>query len=303
MSKINWQKLGYDDLVRNFFAKRPKDVDGVANTSAMYYQTWILKKVFARFEFSGVPAGWDIDYMLEALFLDGYFIITDTELGVIPLKCGLTGINVFNHPTEAIIANPVLGGFRRVIDEDCALVKLQYDFNGIRDMVNRYSALLAMCDSSIAVNLMNSKVAFIGMAGSKAQAATMQSMYDQISCGNPAVFVNEDSVNPASFFFNHVKENYIADQVQLTKRKIIDEFLTEIGINNANTDKKERLVTDEVAANNQEVMCNIEHWLSNITEGLEQANRLFNLNLSVEIKKFEGGGSSESTEPSNIQSE
>lgn len=295
-----YNPVGYDDLKREFFAERPKDVDGVANASAVYYQKWILKKVFSIFDFKGLPDNWDYDYLMTTLFLEGKFCITDTDVGVIPLRCGVAGINIFNHPTEAIIANPVLGNFRRKIYPEwrsvsmgaaeyelpCALVKLQYTYLGISDMINRYAALLSMCDSAIAVNLMNSKVAFIGLAGSKAQANTMKKMYDMISAGNPAVFVRGDVVNQESFFFNHVKENFIGNDVQMLKRSIINEFLTEIGINNANQDKRERLVTDEVAANDVEIRANVEHWLYNINEGLKAANELYNMNLSCEIRKY-----------------
>ena len=295
-----YNPIAFDDLKNEFFARTPKDVDGVANASAFYYQKWILKKVFSIFEFVNFPEHWDLDYVLTALFLDGHFCITDTDAGVLPLKCGVTGINVFNHPTEVIIANPVLGNLRRKIypesghaglqgklaEEKCALIKLQYDYMGIWDLISRYSAMLAMCDSSIAVNLMNSKVAFIGLAADKKQAQTMKKMYDMISAGQPAVFVKGDVVNQESFFFNHVKENFVANDIQILKRKIINEFLTEIGINNANMDKKERVNTDEVAANDEEVRANVEHWLTNVNEGLGYANELYNLKLSCRMKTY-----------------
>lgn len=297
---MEYNPVAYDDLKREFFAERPKDVDGVANASAIYYQKWILKKVFSVFDFNGFPKDWDFDYILTTLFLEGHFCITDTAAGVIPLRCGVAGINIFNHPTEAIIANPVLGNFRRKIypewqsasmgsaedEKPCALVKLQYNYLGIVDMINRYSSLLSMCDSAIAVNLMNSKVAFIGLASSKGQARTMKKMYDMISAGNPAVFVRGDVINQDTFFFNHVKENFVGNDIQLLKRSIINEFLTEIGINNANLDKRERLVTNEVEANDIEIRANVEHWLYNINEGLNAANELYGMNMSCEIRKY-----------------
>ena len=281
-----WENVPFTDLVNDFFAAKPKDVDGVANTSALYYRDFLLKKVFAILDWKNVPDNWDVDYMNEHLFLDGLFCITDTSAGVLPLSCGVAGINVFNHPTRCIIANPVLGNFERVIDETCALVKLQYNFIGIDRMLRRYSYLLASCDSAIAVNLMNSKVAFIGLAENEKQAKSMQLMYDQISCGKPAVFVKKDQINETNFYFNHVKENYVADSIQELKRSIVNEFLSEIGINNQNFEKKERMITDEVNANNEEISCNVQHWLDNIKTGVNVANKLYNLNLSVNLRNF-----------------
>ena len=290
----------FSDLVHEFFARKPKEVDGVANTSSMYYRDYLLKKILSRFEFDNIPSYWDLDYFLEVLFLEGKVCITDTGVGVIPLKCGTTGVGVFEQPTEVIIANPVLGNMRRTIDVDCALIKLQYNYQGVGCMINRYSTLLAMCDSSISVNLMNSKVAYVFKAASKSQAATLETMYDQVSCGKPATFVGENgALNSENFFTFPVKENFVANDIQLLKRKIVDEFLTDIGINNANTDKKERLITDEVNANNNEVSANIQHWYDNISDGIKRANTMYNLNLSVKIRDF-GGLNVEPSKPDGI---
>ena len=266
------------------------------------YTEWCLKKLFGAFEFSGIPETWDYDYFLTHLFIDGYIAVTDTAIGVIPLLCGVTGINVFDHPTTAIFSNPVLGNFERELFGEnratsCALVKLQYDYNGVMPIVERYAELLAMCDNSIAVNLRNSKVAFIGFVSSKQQAATVQKMYDDIDSGKPAVYVKHgDGLTSDDIYYNHVKETYIANDVQLLKQSIKNDFLTEVGLNNANTDKRERLIVDEVNANNDEVQANVQHWLDNIREGLTHANELFGLNLSVKLRKFDGGGENDNAE-------
>ena len=275
---------GYDDLVKDFFAQRPKEVDGVANASALYYRRWMLRKLFSIFKFSGIPDTWDMDYFLQNLFLPGYVCITDTPIGVIPLQCGYTGINVYNHPTTCVIANPVLGSFERTIGDDCVLIHLQYDYSGVEPMLRRYAYLFAACDSSISVNLMNSKVAFVGEAKTKAQAATLQKMYDQISCGKPAVFANTTD-GETTWQLMRVKDTFIADTVQNLKETIKQEFLTEIGIKNSNTQKRERLITAEAERNDDETRINVEHWLYNIRKGLDEANNMFGLSLGVELNR------------------
>lgn len=295
----NAENIPFDDMLRNFFAKRPKDVDGVANTSSLYYKNWMLKKIYARFEF-GMPRSWDYDYFLETLFR-GHITITDTRLGVVALKSGLTGINIYEHPTRAIFANPVLGNFERTIDVDCAVIKLQYDYQGVDWLLERYATLLAMCDSGIAVNLMNTKSTYVFGATSKAQSESYKKMYDDITQGMPAVFVNGDSINKEQMFTMPAKENFIADNIQLLKRKIINEFLTDIGINNSNLDKRERLTDDEVNANNEEVRFNIMHWYDNIQEGIKRANELFpEINLSCTIRNVKGGLKDDVTESSGL---
>lgn len=258
-----------------------------SNTSGqLYYQELLLKKIFSRFEFK-IPETWDINYFLTILFIGGYIAITDTALGVIPLKCSFTGINVFNRPTEIIIANPVLGNLRRTIDDDSILLKLQYDYIGVMPIVNRYAALLAECDSSISVNLRNSKVTLIASAANKAQAKTLEAMYKKMDKGDPIVIISEDAINQETFNYMPVRNSYVADSIQELKRSIISEFLTEIGVNNnAQSSKKERLIVDEINSNDTETQLNIQHWLDNIEEGFEKANKMFNLDLSVKLRDF-----------------
>lgn len=280
------KNIPFDDLLRNFFARKPKDVDGVANTSCEYFKQFLLKKIFARFEFN-IPESWDLDYFLSVLFREGHITITDTGVGVVALRSGLTGIGIYNQPTTAIFANPVLGNFERTIDVDCAVIKLQYDYQGVMWLVERYATLLAMCDSGIAVNLMNTKASYVFGATSKAQAESYKKMYDDITQGKPAVFVNADAINKETMFTMPAKENFIADDIQLLKRKIINEFLTEIGIDNTNLDKRERLTTQEVTANDEEVRFNIMHWYDNIQDGIKRANILFpEINLSCKIREY-----------------
>ena len=282
------EKMAWSDLLRNFFAPKPKDVDGVANQSSLYYRNWCLRKIFGVFEISGAPTTWDLDYLYQHLFLDGYISVTDTDIGVIPLKCGITGINVFEHPTTCIFANPVLGNFQREIGRDCELVKIQYNYQGVSQMIQRYSTLLAMCDSSVAVNLMNTKVANVFGASSKQQAETMKKMYDEINSGRPAVFINDEIAKKLSenVVNLRVKESYIADSIQILKQNIMNDFMSEIGIQNANTEKRERLIESEINSNRQEVMTSAQHWLDNIKEGFDNVNAMFGLNLTVKIREY-----------------
>ena len=271
------------DLLNRYFAIQPETVEGLNNTSVIYYTQQLIKKLFGVFEIQGAPDNWDINYMKERIFLDGKLCITDTAMGVLPLQTGVAGLDVFNHPTTCVITNPVLGSFERTIDSDCALVLLQFDFGNVWPMINRYAALLASCDGSIAVNLINSNVTAIFGAETKKEAESYKLMYDKITRGEPGVFIGEAMAKKLAerLLFNRVKESYVADQIEDLKHQLVDDFLTDIGVENANTDKRERLVTNEVNSNYQEVRSGAEHWLDNINAGFDRANELYGLNLSM----------------------
>ena len=65
-------------------------------------------------------------------------------------------------------------------------------------------------------------------------------------------------------------------------RKIEAMFDTDVGIPNANTDKKERLVTDEVNANNVETATRCELWLEQLQTACEETNTMFGIDMSVD---------------------
>lgn len=279
----------YEDLLNEFFARKPKDVDGVANASTAYYRDKLFRIILARFFIKNTPDQWDYDYLMCHIFGDGVITITDTSAGVLPLKCGLSGIGIFDEPTQCIVANPVLGNFTRNIHENCEILRINYNYRGVYPLINRYAVLLAMCDSGISVNLMNTKVTYVFGAADKGQANTFKKLYDMVTMGEPAVFTTKGNTAmlKENIFIMPAKQNYIADDIQITKRKIVNEFLTDIGINNANIDKRERLNTDEVNANNEELKCNIQHWIDNLEDGIGRVNAMFDLDLELEVRDFD----------------
>ena len=63
-----------------------------------------------------------------------------------------------------------------------------------------------------------------------------------------------------------------------------------LGINNNNTDKKERLLVDEVNANNEFILVNIDHMYEERKKACEEINRKFGLNITVNRREVEGIG-------------
>lgn len=254
------------------------------------------------------PKEWELDFILNTLMFKGFFAITDTQAGVIPLYCGVDGYNYWNYPTRANFAVPVLGNFIRQIGTDCELVFLERTvkktFWNFRELIDIYAYKLASTDSAIDINLFNSKVGFVAEAESKAQADTIKGMYNKISEGVPLVVYRADALQKdgLQIFFGEVKKNFIADVLQDSKRTIINEYLTCIGVNNANTDKRERLITGEVDANNVELSCNIALWKENLKLQVDKVNNMFkdvNFDMKLQFDQMEidkqlGGGNNDS---------
>ena len=111
----------------------------------------------------------------------------------------------------------------------------------------------------------------------------MQRVYDDISKGKPAVFIrkNPDESNDHALF-NNVKNSFIGIELLDVKRSILNEFMSEIGINNANTQKRERLITGEVDSNKAELSANIYVWYENLKTCIDKVNKKYNLNINFD---------------------
>ena len=96
---------------------------------------------------------------------------------------------------------------------------------------------------------------------------------------------------------------FIAKDLETVKRQIKNDLLSDIGVNNANQDKRERMITDEVNGNEEEVRSAAEHWIETVNEGLTVANKLYNLNLRFVKKDLGGEKQNELSESSDLGSD
>lgn len=272
-----------------------------------YFTKYLLQKAMSVFEWD-LPETWNKDYFLYVLYCWGYVAVVNTDkFGVIPQGCGLKGYDVFYAPTHAVIANPLLSGILEPrIGTQCELLKLQPDFSGILDLVGHYAEQMALASQSVSVNLLNSKLSYVFTAKTKALAESLKKMYDQIASGEPAVVIDSRLKNAADgeetwkSFEQNVGGNYIVTNLLSDLRKIEAMFDTEIGIPNANTDKRERLIQDEVNANNIETYSKCAMWLENLQDACKRVNDMFGLSISVrwrEIPMIGGGADGSNAEP------
>ena len=84
-----------------------------------------------------------------------------------------------------------------------------------------------------------------------------------------------------------MRSDYIADKLEDLRRALVNDFLTEIGINNANLSKRERLNSDEVNANNEEVLALSLVALENMNDGFKRLNELMGGDyMGVKLREY-----------------
>ena len=280
------------DFINRYNAKiKPSAVHSQENATTWYFRRYLIQKIISVYEFKGIPETWSKDYFLYTLFCFGFVAIVETDkFGVIPQHCSLYGYDVFYRPTNVNVVNPLLrGNLTPRIGTECALIRMQPDYGSCWDIVAYYADLLSLSTEALAVNLVNSKLAYVFACEDKTVAESFKKMYDQMNQGNPAVFADkklfmEDGEPAWDTFQNNLKQNYIAKDILEDMTKIDARFCTEIGIPNVNMAKESGVTDNEVEANNIDTKTKASLWLETIREGLDKANELFGLNLSVDFR-------------------
>ena len=276
------------DYINLYNASRSPSTVHVKNSRLRnYFRKYLMQKAISVFKWQ-LPDEWDKDYFLYTLYGAGFIAILDTDrYGVSCQQCAPGGYNLYYRPSYVIVTNPLLPTMTLNIDRDCILVKLQPDYSSICDIVGYYADQLALASEAMGVNLVNTKSGIVFGAENKAQAEAYKKMFDNLSEGDPATVIGKNLLNddgsPAWFpFVASVKESYVTSDILSDMRKIEAMFDTDIGIPNANTDKRERLISDEVNANNVETATRCELWLETVRKEFEKANAMFGLDLSVD---------------------
>ena len=130
-------------------------------------------------------------------------------------------------------------------------------------------------------------MSYVFTAGNKAAAESMKKLYDQIASGNPAAFadkslMSDDGTPARQSFEQNVGQNFIAPEILQAMRTIEHMFDTDIGIPNANIDKRERLNSQEVDSNNVETASKCSLWLDSLQQSCKRVNKMFGLHTSVD---------------------
>ncbi len=279
---------GYGDINLYNADQSPSTIHTRNTALTRYFRKYLLQKAISVFKWT-LPDEWDEDYFKYVLYGIGYIAVLETKtFGVICQGGALGGYNLYYRPSYIVITNPLLKGtITANINQDCALIKLQPDYTSIMDIVSYYADMMALCAEGVGMNLANVKTATIFGAETKQQAETFKKAFDVVMDGNPIAVTGKNLFDqdgkPAWFpFTQKLKEQYITGDILADMRKIEAMFDTDIGIPNANTDKKERLVTDEINANNVETATRCELWLESIRKGIKKANSMYGLNLAVD---------------------
>lgn len=254
-------------------------------TDYLFRLSLLAKSVF---KWSGLPNGIDEKWIEKYLFTMGNCLFyKDDNLGFMVAKCNMTStVNAYDEPTAV---RPYATNYHNtktyINNVDAILIRNNDDCIPTKDTIMLYAYRLAKIDRIIDVNIEAQQMPNIIKCSEK-QRLTLKQVIKQKQDNEPVIWADKNLDLEGVEVLNTAAP-IVFPELALQKQRIWNECMTFLGINNANQDKKERLVESEVSANDEQIEQSAYVMLKARQEACKRINELFNLNISVELRKRE----------------
>lgn len=244
-----------------------------------------------RFRWENLPNGLESRHIESALFMNGqaYFYRDDVR-GLTCLPCTPIGLNYLGDPTSV---NVTAVDFTKTIFLDPS--SNNEEEKGIRILENdmqvapvfhlmHYVDLMNETEQTIFMNLGQQRFPFI-VPTSVENEISVKNLFGKIDNFVKTIFADKnmtDNINgKEGIKVLQTGVPYLLDKLQDFKHDYEAELFTYLGLNNANTDKKERMVVDEVNVNNGQILMSLDIGYKNRLKACELINERYGLNVKV----------------------
>lgn len=254
------------------------------NRTYLQYYNRLLELAINMYEWKNLPDTVDERFLELTLFSDGMAVyFRDEILGDLCLQTMIGGnLDVYRIPMErtAYAAN----GYQVRLDPtNSVIIFNNYTHTNSMLDIEMYARRLYNIERTIDVNV-NAQKTPVMVVGSEAQRLTLKNLMMQYDGNEPFIY-GDDKLNVNALNVLRLDAPYVADKLNILKRQIWNEALTYLGIENSNTEKKERLVTDEITSNLGGVEAQRFCRLNARRKAADQINAMFGTNITVDFRE------------------
>lgn len=199
-------------------------------------------------------------------------------------RCTLGGTyNIYWEPTQYNIY--ASNGFNKRITADRGeIIYNTYLRTPTIAYLDNYAARLAEAQAFIQVNLNACKTPVLIEMDDANQELTLKNAYAKYEGNTPVIFSLKKMGLSEAIKAIDLKPQFYVDKMQIYIRQVWNEAMTFIGIQNVDTEKRERLVTSEAEGNIQQVQMARKTMLDSRQDGARRANEKFGWDISVEFR-------------------
>lgn len=217
-------------------------------------------------------------FIEKTLIENGYcFCYSDPDYGLVCMPCSLVGLNIYNEPTQIQITSPLIN--KTLNASDGVLIYNNYTKTGMLPIILNYVDRLTEIETTINTNIYLQKTPYIIVADNKTEKS-IREVTSQITSNKPIIIVKANlAENLQNLTLN---TNFVADKLLEIKQQIENEFLTFIGLNNnSQTNKKERMLVDEINVNNDYINRNVDILYNARELACKKINEKFGVNWKI----------------------
>jgi hypothetical protein len=241
------------------------------------------------YKWNGLPNGIDEKHLERYLFSEGRCMFyKDSKVGWIITKCADCGsLNYYDEPTQlrpVVTGNLPLDLEPRAPGKDCVLIYNNDLAYPTARTIMMYAARLTEIQRTIDINIHAQKTPVLIKASDKTRLSAKQ-VYAKWSGFEPLIITDKNLSDGVSMEALHIAAPIVFDKLAIEKNKLWNECMTFLGINNANMDKRERLVDDEVQANNEQIGYSAEVMLKSRQRAAEAMSELCGTEITVELRR------------------
>lgn len=236
------------------------------------------------FEWKNLPYDIDPRFLELTLFTHGMAVFFYEEVveRYLALRTMIGGnLDVYSVP-KIRRAYAVNGYKKDLNDKDSVLIFNNYLREPSFPTVQLYAKRLYEVERAIDVNVKAQKTPIMILCD-ESQRLTMKNLYEQYNGNEPFIFGSK-ALDLQGVKTLQTESPYVADKLTVLKHQYWNEALTFLGVENSNTDKRERLITDEVQSNLGAVQAQRFVRLNMRRQACKQINELFNLNVWVDFR-------------------
>ena len=262
------------------FAKQLNDL----TFTDYYYRLMLLAR--SVFRWNNLPEGMDEKWIENFLFKHGACVFyRNSKLGLMVAQCNPGGdLNNYEEPTTVTPVGIGLEAEVLSVGKDCVIIRNNDEMLPTSFPVQLFAYRLAELSRTIDINVNAQKTPVLVVTTDK-QKLSLKNIYAQWNGFEPVIYGDKNLDAPELMRVLKTDAPIVFPELQNQKQTIWNECLTFLGINNANTDKRERLITEEVVSNNNHIDLSADVLLKSRQRAAEQINAMFGLNISVELRE------------------
>ena len=257
------------------------------NATAIDYDDRLHMLATSLFTWEGLDdvAGFGASHFIEeSLYRYGKAcIVKDSEIGIKALNVTAAGkLNLYYLPVKV---NCFSTGYNKIYDFDDVVYIMNNELQKpTKDTLTLFAARLYETERTTDVNLQAQKTPVL-IEGDKNTLLTLKNIYMQYSGNMPVIYGNKNFDVSSKLNVLRTDAPYVVDKLDTHKDKIWNDCMTFLGINNANTSKKERLVTSEVESNDQLINYYLNCFYKKRKEACDILNKKFGTNVEIVLNK------------------